>query len=56
MTEYTKGAVQTNPVWAAEVKAFNNAQTDWYGFCRHCGMRVEGTPAQLREHHCGPKG
>lgn len=53
MSEFDKGAVETNAIWAADVKKFNNAQTDWYGVCQKCGAYLEGTLAQLREHKCG---
>jgi hypothetical protein len=31
-------------------------QDDWFGFCRKCKAKLQGTPAQLREHVCGVKG
>ena len=37
----------------AEIAAANAKFSDWWGVCRHCGEKVEGTPSQLREHQCG---
>lgn len=28
-------------------------QADWWGLCRKCGTRIEGTIASLKEHTCG---
>lgn len=32
--------------------AENRRRTDWWGLCRRCGKRVEGTLDQLRAHTC----
>lgn len=31
------------------LRAYNEKQNDWYGFCRHCGKKRYGTLAQLKE-------
>ncbi len=38
---------------AEELAAFNNAQTDWYGTCRKCGVELKGSLKTLKEHVCG---
>lgn len=36
------------------LKTALEAFPDWWGRCRKCKKVVEGTPAQLRGHVCGP--
>jgi hypothetical protein len=43
-----------SPQRAAELRSFNEAQSDWTARCRVCGEVLQGTPAQLREHRHGP--
>jgi len=38
------------PERQAELKAFNEKQTDWEATCRACGTQLFGTLAQLRKH------
>lgn len=35
------------------IRTYNEAQTDWEGVCRVCGVRLTGTLAALREHTHG---
>jgi hypothetical protein len=36
----------------AYVKAANDAATDWWGICKKCGKRIQGTPADIAAHRC----
>lgn len=38
---------------SVKLKAFNEAQTDWTGTCRVCGVKLTGTLAAIREHTHG---
>jgi len=38
-----------------EVGAYLAGQSDWWGLCRRCGARVQGTPKELLAHR-GCKG
>lgn len=31
---------------------YNAQQNDWWGKCRLCGAKVQGTIAQIKEHKC----
>lgn len=33
-----------------------SALSDWWGICRHCGEKLEGTLAAIKEHDCGAAG
>lgn len=35
------------------VREQNAIKTDWFGHCRKCGVRLEGTLAELKGHTCG---
>lgn len=37
---------------AARLAAFNEEQHDWWGVCSKCGVRLEGSLKELREHSC----
>lgn len=37
------------------LNVFLSTQPDWYAFCPKCMQRLTGTPAQLKEHRCGPE-
>lgn len=42
----------------AHAKALHEAwdtMADWWGKCKRCGARVQGTPKALREHTCEVK-
>jgi rubrerythrin len=30
-----------------------NEMIDWWGICRKCGKKLNGTPAQIAAHVCG---
>lgn len=45
-------SVRGKDIDQAAIDKFNEKQTDWYGWCRHCGKRLTGTPAQLLKHVC----
>lgn len=32
-----------------------NKMDDWWGICRKCGKKLEGTPSQIAAHECGGK-
>lgn len=40
------------PAAQKRLTAFNERQTDWYGFCRKCGQKLTGTLAEIRAHAC----
>lgn len=42
-----------SPEAKATLKAFNEKQTDWYGWCRKCGKPLTGSLKDMREHSCG---
>jgi hypothetical protein len=41
-----------SPEKREELKAVLDEAPDWWGTCRKCGKKVQGTPAEIAAHRC----
>lgn len=46
---------QMSPEAKEKLARFNEAQTDWYGVCQKCHLKLMGSLKELKAHKCEVK-